>query len=115
MPQNRTLSSGPITSRRPLPAAACSSALLGGPDHVAAGLLVGLELDEASLFGFLEELGEPMKAIVRLVEARVPALEGLLHHRTPDALIGVALGHQRFERAQHEIERLLLLVAVRLV
>src|SRR5687767_13118385 len=115
MPQNSTLRPGPITSRRPLPAAARSASLLGGPDHVAAGFLVGFELDEALLLGFLEEVGEPMKAIVRLVEAGISALQRLLHHRAPDALVGVALGHQRLERAEHEIEGFLLLVAVRLV
>src|SRR5687767_4239064 len=115
MPQNSTLRPGPITSRRPLPAAARSASLLGGPDHVAAGLLVGLELDEALLLGFLEELGEPMESIVRLVETGVSALERLLHHRAPDALVGVTLGHQRLERSQHQVEGLLLLVAVALL
>src|SRR5687767_8312106 len=120
MPQKRTFRPGAITSRRPLPAARARSAesglsLLGRLDHVAAGFLVGFELDEALLLGFLEEIGEGMEAIVRLVETRVPALECLLYHRAPDALVGVALGHQRFERAEHQVERLLLLVAVRLV
>src|SRR3989337_1348739 len=111
MPQNSTLRPGPITSRRPLPAAARNASLLGGPDHVAAGLLVGLELDEALLLGFLEELGEPMESIVRLVEAGVAALERLLHHRAPDALVGITLGPQGLGRAQHQVEGLLLLVA----
>src|SRR5688572_21324399 len=100
MPQKRTFRPGAITSRRPLPAAASSSALLGRLDDVAAGFLVGFELDEAFLLGFLEEIGEGTEAIVRLVESRVPALERLLHHRAPDALVGVALGHQRFQRAE---------------
>src|SRR5262245_4703026 len=111
MPQNSTFRSGAMTSRRPLPAAARSSALLGRLDHMPAGSLVRFELDEAFLLGFLEEVGEPTEAIVRLVETRVPPFEGLLHHRAPDALVGVALGHERFERAEHEVEGLLLLVA----
>src|SRR5688572_12536508 len=100
-----------MTSRRPLPAAARRASGLGRPDHVAAGFLVGFELDETLLLGFLEEVGEPMKAIVRLVEARIPALQRLLHHRAPDALVGVALRHQRLERAEHQVKGLLLLVA----
>src|SRR5688572_30134167 len=116
MPTNSTLSCGAMTSRIPLFAAASRSALLGGRlDHVAAGFLVGFELDEALLLGFLEEIGEGTEAIVRLVEPRVPALERLLHHRAPDALVRVALRHQRLERPEHQIEGFLLLVAVALV
>src|SRR5262245_37488158 len=115
MPTNRTFRSGLMTSRSPFPCAAASSALLGGLDDVAAGFLVGFELDEALLLGLLEEVGEPMEAIVRLVEAGIAALERLLHHRSPDALVGVALGQQGLQRAEHQVERFLLLVAVRLV
>src|SRR5688572_16991377 len=120
MPTNSTLSCGAMTSRMPLFAARARSAesglpLLGRLDHVAAGFLVGFELDETLLFGFLEEIGEGTEAIVRLVEARVSALQRLLHHRAPDALVGVALGHERLERAEHQVEGLLLLVTVALV
>src|ERR1700741_1502863 len=120
MPTERTFNPGATTSRMPWSAARARSAASGLPllrrfDHVAAGFLVGFELDEAFLFGFLEEVGKATEAIVRLVEARVAALECLLHHRAPDALVGVALGHQRVERAEHQVEGLLLLVAVALV
>src|SRR5687768_3120819 len=115
MPQKRTLSPGPMTSRRPLPAAAARSALLGRANEVAARFFVRLKLDQAFLRGLFEQVREGAEAVIALVESRVAPLQRLLDHRTPDALVGVALGHQRFERAEHQIESLLLLVAVRLV
>src|SRR5262245_7420166 len=92
-----------------------SAASSCGADEVTTRLLVRLELDQAFLARFLEQVGERAKAVVALVEARVPALERLLDHRAPDLLLGPALGGQGLERGQHQVERLLLLVAVRLV
>src|SRR5260221_12125219 len=113
MPTKRTRNPGAMTSRMPLFWAARSSARLGGLDDVAPGLLVGVERDEALFLGFLEEVGEGTETIVRLVESRVAALERLLDHRAPDLLLGAALGGQRFERAEHQVEALLLLVLAR--
>ena len=66
MPQKSTFRSGPITSRSVFARAACRSRAvgLGWPDEVAAGLLVRLELDEAFLLGFFQEVGESAEAVV---------------------------------------------------
>src|SRR3954463_10005559 len=108
MPTKSTLRRGAMTSRRRLPAAAASSARLGRPDHVADGLAVLLELDEAFLFRVLEKVRKGLVAIVGLVEAWITALESLLHHRAPDLLVGAALGDEGLQRAEHHVERLLL-------
>src|ERR1700752_3808004 len=110
MPQNRTRRPGAITSGMLLPCAAASCALLGRPDDVAARFLVRVKLDQALLLRFLQEIGEGAKAVVGLVESRVAALERLLDHRAPDLLVGAALRDQRLERAEQQVERLLLLV-----
>src|SRR4051812_48601755 len=99
MPTKSTRRSGAMTSRMPLFFEASSSTRLGRRDDVAAGLLVRGELDETFLFRFFEEVGEGTEAIVRLVEARVAALQSLLDHRAPDFFLGAALGHERFQRA----------------
>src|SRR5262245_26398074 len=101
MPTNSTRSPGSMTSRMPL---------LRRADDVAARLLVGFKPDQAFLAGLFQQVGERAKAVVALVEARVAALERLLDHRAPDLLLGTALGGQRLERGQHQVERLLLLV-----
>jgi len=54
MPQKSTFSPGAITSSSVRLAAAARSALLGRADDVAPGFFVGVELDEAFLFRFLE-------------------------------------------------------------
>src|SRR6185436_1958428 len=120
MPTNSTRRPGAMTSRMLLFLEARSCALLGrreetlsGSDDVAARFLVRVELDEAFLFCFLEKVGEGTEAIVGLVETRVAALERLLDHRAPDLFLGAALGHQRLQRAEHQIEALLLLVLAR--
>src|SRR5258708_5730001 len=113
MPTKRTRRPGAITSRILLFFEARSSALLGGPDNVAARLLVGVELDEPFFTGFLEEVGERREAIVGVVEAGVTALQGLLHHRSRDLLLGAALRHERFQRTEHQVEALLFLVSGR--
>src|SRR6266850_6413110 len=108
MPTKSTRNRGAMTSRMPLFFAARSSALLGrgagplgGRDHVAPGLFIGVELDEAFRFRFLEEVGERTEAIVRLVEARIAALQRLLDHRAPDLFLRPALRGERLERAEH--------------
>src|SRR5438309_1959043 len=115
MPTKSTRSLGASTSRMPLPAATASSAGVGlcGADEVAARFLIRLELDQAALLGFLEEIGEGAEAVVGLVEAGLSALERLLDHRAPDALALAALGNERVERLQHELVGLLLLVLPR--
>src|SRR6185436_10519211 len=113
MPTNRTSRRGAMTSRMPLPAAAASSAELGRPQDVAARLLVRLKLDQSLVARLLEQVGERAVAVVGLVEAGVAALERLLDHRAPDLLVGAALGDQRLQRAEQEVERLLLLVLAR--
>src|SRR5678815_35714 len=117
MPTKSTRSPGAMTSRMPLFLQARSWDLLGrreetlsGSDDVAARFLVRVELDEAFLFCFFEKVGEGTEAIIRLVEPRVAALERLLDHRAPDLFLGAALGHERFQRSEHQIEALLLLV-----
>src|SRR5678810_438918 len=103
MPQNSTFSPGAMTSRRVFARAACSCCGLGRrPDDVAARFLVWLELDEAALFRVLEEVRECLEAIVGLVEAGLPALEGLLDHRAPDLLPFAALGDQRIQRLEEQ-------------
>src|SRR5512134_4044249 len=94
----------------PRPAAPASSSLLGRTDDVAARLLVRLNPDQTLLARLLEQVGEGAKTVVRLVEARVAALERLLDHRAPDLLFRPALGGERFERGKHLIEGFLLLV-----
>src|SRR6185295_9487607 len=111
MPQNTTRRPGARRSRRRWPRAAARSAALGRPDEIAARLLVGLERDERPLFSFLEEIGEGLEPIVGLVEAGLAALERLLDHRTPDLLALAALGDQRLQRLEKEVEGFLLLVA----
>src|SRR5688572_12126835 len=110
MPQNSTFRSGAMTSRRPLPAAASRSALLGWAQGVAARLLVRLKLDQPLLSGLLEQIGKRSESVVGLVEAGIPALERLLDHRAPDLLVRAALGQQRLQGAEQQIESLLLLV-----
>src|SRR6185503_14497375 len=113
MPTNRTFSPGAMTSRMPLSLDPRSSARLGRPDDVAAGFLVRLELDEILLFRILEKVGERLVAIVGLVEARIAALQRLLHHRAPDFFLRAALGDERFQGAEHQVETLLLLLLAR--
>src|SRR6185295_19570201 len=104
MPTKSTRRPGAMTSRMPLFFEASSSALLGRPYDVAARLFVRLELDEVLLFRILEEVGESLVAIVGLVEPGIAAFQRLLHHRSPDLLLGAALGDERLERAQHQVE-----------
>src|SRR6267142_1925770 len=111
MPQKSTLSPGAMTSRSVFARAAASSEALGRADDVAAGLLVRLELDETALLRLLEEIGEGLEAIVGLVEPGFAALERLLDHRAPDLLALAALGDQRLQRLEKEVEGFLLLVA----
>src|SRR5437764_12259854 len=115
MPTKSTRSLGASTARWPWLAAAGGSAGVGlcGADEVAARFLIRLELDQAALLGFLEEIGEGAEAVVGLVEARLSPLERLLDHRAPDALALAALGNERVERLQHELVGLLLLVLPR--
>src|SRR3954466_5543334 len=110
MPQKSTLSLGPMTSRSFFPRAAASSSLLGRPDEIAAGLFVRVELDQPLLLGVFEEIRERLEAVVRLVESRLPPFQRLLHHRAPDFLPFAALGDERVQRFDDEVERLLLLV-----
>src|SRR3954463_14284104 len=116
MPTKRSRKPGAMTSAIPRPCARARSAAPGrpaslrGPDDVAAGLAVLLELDEALLFRVLEEIREGLVAIVGLVESRVAPLERLLDHRAPDLLVRAALGDQGFQRAEHHVEGLLLLL-----
>src|SRR5687767_10075325 len=113
MPTKSTFSPGATTSRMPRPAAARSSALLGGgADEVAAGFLVGLKRDELLALGFLEQVGKGAEAVVGLVEPGLAALERLLDHRAPDLLALAALGDERVKRLDHQVEGLLLLVAL---
>src|SRR5678815_5266832 len=91
MPTKSTRRPGAMTSRMPLSFAARSSTLLGRADDVAAGLFVGLELDEVFLLRILEKVREGLVAVVGLIETRVPALERLLHHRSPNLLLRAAL------------------------
>src|SRR5690348_2360410 len=100
MPTNSTRRSGATTSRMPLSAAAARSAAVGlnrGTDEVAARLFIRRELDQAFRFRLLEKIREGAKPIVGLVEAGLSALQRLLHHRAPDALVLAALGHQRVQ------------------
>src|SRR5690242_4020175 len=115
MPQKSTFRSGATTSRSVFARAACNASGVGldRADDVAAGLLVRVEADEVFLFGILEQVGEGAEAVVRLVEARIAALERLLDHRAPDALVLAALGDERLQRLDQEVERLLLLVLAR--
>src|SRR3989337_714151 len=113
MPTKSTRRPGAMTSRMPPPAAARSCALLGGgADEVAAGLLVGLKRDQLLALGFLEEIGKGAEAVVGLVEAGLAALERLLDHRAPDLLALAALGDERVQRLDHQVEGLLLFVAL---
>src|SRR5688572_31209215 len=113
MPTNSTRSPGAMTSRMPRSAAARSCALLGGgADKVAAGLLVWLKLDQVLALGLLEQVGKGAEAVVGLVEAGLAALERLLDHRAPDLLALAALGDERVQRLDHQVEGLLLLVAL---
>src|SRR5688500_19660963 len=77
-------------------------------DDVAAGFLIFFEVDEPPRPRFLEQVAEAAEAVVRLVEARSLALDRLLDHRAPDLLVLVTLVGERFDRREHEIERLLL-------
>src|SRR5262245_14718410 len=110
MPTNSTLRPGAMTSRIPLSAAAESSPELGRAKDVAARLLVRIKLDEAPLLRFLQQVGERAEAIIGFVEARMPALERLLHHRAPDLLFRATLRGQGLERAEQQVEGFLLLV-----
>src|SRR5688500_5491410 len=110
MPQKSTRSPGAITSRRRLLRAASSAARSGRTQDVAARLLVRLKPDQPLLARFLEQIRECTVAVVGLVEPGVPALQRLLHHRAPDLFVGAALGDQGLQRAEQQIERLLLLV-----
>src|SRR6266850_3335346 len=110
MPQNSTLRRGAMTSRSFLPRAASSSAALGRANEIPAGLLVRFEFDEASFLRIFEEVGERLEPIVGLVESGFAALERLLDHRAPDLLAFAALGDERAEGLDDEIEGLLLLV-----
>src|SRR5690349_3294864 len=112
MPTKSTRRPGATTSRIPLPAAAATSAGEGlrGADDVAARFFIRLELHQAALPGFLEQIGKGAEAVIRLVEAGLAALERLLDHRPPDALVLAALGDERVQRLDHQVERFLLLV-----
>src|SRR5438128_10002053 len=110
MPQRSTLSPGAMTSRRVFARAASRSAALGRANDVAAGLLVRRELDESAFLRLLEQVGEGLEPIVGLVESGLAALERLLDHRAPDFLAFAALGHERVQRLEEKIGRLLLLV-----
>src|SRR5690349_3539909 len=106
MPQKSTFKPGARTSRSVFARAACRSSGVGlrGPDEVAAGLFVRLEADESLFLGIFEEVGEGAEAVVRLVEARLAALQRLLDHRAPDALALAALRDQGVQRLEQHIE-----------
>src|SRR6185295_15411002 len=115
MPQKSTFRSGAMTSSSVFARAASSCCCVGlsWPDDVAAGLLVRVELDEAFLFGILEQVGEGAEAVIRLVEAGFAPLQRLLDHRAPEALVLAALGDERVYCLHQEIKPLLLLVLAR--
>src|SRR6185503_9010862 len=113
MPTKSTFRPGAMTSRSPLPSEASRSARLGLPDEVAARFFIRLETDQSFLFHVLEQVREGAIAVVGLVEARLSALQRLLDHRAPDLLARAALGRERLQRLDHEVERLVLLFAAR--
>src|SRR5690242_2393136 len=113
MPTKRTLRSGAMTSRRPLPSEASRSARLGLADEIAARFFIRLETDQALFFGVLEQVRKRAVTVVGLVEAGLSALQGLLDHRAPDFLARAALGRERLQRLDDEIERLVLLLGAR--
>ena len=88
--------------------------VLGGAHDIAAGLLVALELEQTRAPGFLQQVAESAEAVVGLVEAGHAALERLLDHRAPDLLFLAALGDQRLERRQDQVDRFLFLVLLTL-
>src|SRR4051812_27098112 len=104
MPQNRTLSPGARTSRRVLLRAASSWSRLGRPDEVAARFLVRLNPDQSFLGGFFDQIGEGLEPIVGLREAGLAALERLLDHGPPDLLAFAALGDERVQGLEKNVE-----------
>src|SRR6266568_5743727 len=79
---------------------------LRGADGVAAGLLVGLQFYQTALLRFEQQIVEGLESVSALVEAGIPALDGLLDHRTPNVLVLVPLAGDCFHRLGHEFERL---------
>ena len=61
--------------------------LFDGEDGVAAGFLVGFQLQEVALLGVEEEIVEGAEAVGAFVEAGVAALDGLLDHGTVHGIV----------------------------
>src|SRR5262245_26971790 len=91
-----------------------SSAFRHAPDDVAAGLLIGFEFDQLVFLRVLQQIAESAEAIVGFVEAGIAALECLLDHRAPDLFVLIALARQGLDRVEHEIERFLPAIFLRL-
>src|SRR5690606_19303292 len=74
--------------------------------HVRARLLVAPERQQAARLGLFEQVAEGAKAVVRLVEIGLPALDGLFQHRGPDLAAIAPLGHQVVEGFDSDLDAL---------
>src|SRR5689334_14795874 len=85
-----------------------SAALAGQVDDMTAGALVVLQRQQAAALGVFQQLAERVIAVVALAKAGLPALDRLLDHRAPHALLLAAVALQRLHRLDHQLERFLL-------
>src|SRR4030067_184943 len=81
-------------------------------DDVAAGLLVVLQLQQATRLRRFQQFAEGAEAVVGLVETGLAALQSLLDHRAPHLFLLAAFLEQILDRFHHQVECFLLLLRV---
>ena len=74
--------------------------------HIGAGLFFAAHFQEAARLRFVQQIAEGAKAVVRLVEIRLAALQRIFQCRCPDLAAVAALGHQRLEGLDHHVHGL---------
>ena len=75
-----------------------------------AGFFVALQREQVARGGVLQQAVEGAKAVIAFVEARATALQMSASPSIPDLLILAALGEERLNRGEDEIEGFLLAV-----
>src|SRR5471032_1746449 len=73
-------------------------------EHVGAGFFIAAEFEQAARFRLFQQIAEGAEAIVGLAEVRLAALDRFLQHRGPDLAAVAALGDQRIEGADGDVD-----------
>ena len=79
-------------------------------DDIAAGAFVPFQLQQTAALPVFQQLAEGPKAVIGFVEAGFAPFQGLFDHRTPDLVRFTALGDQRLDGCDDQVDGLLFFV-----